>query len=292
MANPVVKFQSWTGTAWNWGIEGPGTPYTELETLRDAWVASVNLNPSQAADPIVKLKGFSDSTNGYRGWVYRIPQVVSAAGKNMYWMNYTSNATSRIWSASATWTDTTDNGGYGDPGNDPDTGSGSYQDSKSWTEVGTSSDYSMLVAYDSTDGEEFFTWGYNLYDDFNQQEAMVIFKDTTGSWQWLSWDGNIFSANHMAYDVDYDRWASRGVSSYMTSTEDSPPVTLRANVGTVHANQVANVVEPRRVWGVAANQNLMYTSYIGDTAAYATHPDGDAYVKVARYGPAVRYTST
>lgn len=287
MPAPVVQFRVWAGTEWDWSVNGPDTPYTELETLRDEWVAQCNLNTTVQPSPILKLKGWNDATGNYKGWVYQFPQAVSARGLSLYYSSYTTSTTARVFGAASHWTDNTNNQGYGSLDSDPQSNAGVYPDSKGWEETGVAgNDYRLMVAYDSTPGQEFFCHGYNLANDDAKQDGLAIFRDRQGAWQFSSFDSKITEMNMSVYDIDHDEQGHDSQSDYnLFSARQDMQTAVVSLPGCFNQGPTL-----RRKYAICANPYLMNTGSLVTCGAWFAHPSGDAVVKMAKYGHCVRYT--
>ena len=299
MSNIQVKLQAWNGQNWDWSLTGPDTPYTELETLRNNWLSQITNNASLSGFAPEILKGSNNSSNQYLGWTVYLPQPNSArnstpgspgSGLGMYWGSYATSTTTRVFACGPVWQNNGQNGGYGEWDPDPSTGEGQYEDTKDWLHVGAlGADYVMTVAWDATDGEEFFSYGWNLAGADNRADSEAIYRDRQGNWQWHSWDSSATTVNCAIYSQENDFYGAKSIANY-ENNDTQPMRTLRTPVA--EAFPEAKRVYPMKTWAIAANQNLLWTNDVtASSGAWAAHPSGDAYIKMAKYGAAVRYTT-
>lgn len=208
---PTIKWQRWEAAAYDWQGTDPTDALPSLEAELDAWIAAINAHAGNAGKQITKMRGAADSTaDNYAGLVLRY----GANGNTEYAYSHygtRGSTSSRSWSIGTGYTDDTSVGGYG-------TISGGMSDtSVSWRKNGYDADW--LVVYDTTEGQEFFSFGPRLGGSSNAyMDGFTIFKSHSANWCFVSADGS--SSSQMAFHY-FDDAVSTGWSGIERSSGDS-----------------------------------------------------------------------
>jgi hypothetical protein len=265
MPNPVGKYKFWDSTTAN----GLGTSANDfwpaLEAEVDAWITAISSNASLAGSVPTKLKGAADSTDASKlGIVLELPHTTDPS---VYVGSYSQSTASLIQVAASTWTDSGANGGYGTFSGTSDT------EGSSWTATGI--DLGIFIAYDTTDGEEFFVAGRWGSDAISRHDPLIIVvRGIAGNWCGTVVD---VTTSGMLF---YDRNISTFVSSSI-STRDGNSITIFGSGSSSTSPSISATSQ-----FVSANPRLL-TTYSGvDTGASFGDAPYTAYV-TAYYGPTV-----
>lgn len=193
---PTSEVQRWSAAAVDWGANSTSTgiSYALNQKLRD-WIAVVNGNASNADKQLLLWKDETSSTSSStQGMVMRVG-FGSGVEDYFHWGVYGDNNTMRV-RASRLWNDDGSNSGYGTL----NTGTDYYFSDTQSRSLNGSRDVDLYIAYDTTEGKEFFVWGFSGLSS-QYEDANGIFKNTFGQWLVFSPD-NTF--NTLTYDVDND----------------------------------------------------------------------------------------
>ena len=186
---PTIKWQRWDSAAYNWLGQNATDALPSLEAELDAWITTVNANASNTGRQLAKVRGYASSTTtNYAGLT-----IEAGANNNAdkgYLQYFSASTTAKKIYAGNTFADDTSNGGYGTvSGGSSDTG-------VSWATSGTEANF--LLVYDTTDGQEFFSFGptFGTTNVTSYQDGFFIFKATNGEWVMDTQDG---SSHHMIH---------------------------------------------------------------------------------------------
>ena len=201
---PVIKWQRWDSASYDWFGTSATDALPSLEAELDAWITAVNGNASNSGRQVTKERGYADSTTAnYAGLVLSCGANGNASKGYLSYGTYGSTSSKRIYSGD-TFADDTSNGGYG-------TISGGTSDtSVSWYTSGQEANW-MLV-YDTTDGQEFFSFGptFGSTPSSTYQDGFFIFKCTDGEWSMVSNDGSSQVHVHYWDDAIGTGWSACG----------------------------------------------------------------------------------
>lgn len=149
----------------------------------DGWIASIGVNPTIIANGQlpVKVRQPSDSTNGgvTNGFGYRFPDTtigLNADGPDYPHLIIHGTETSLVLEVGDEYEDDTQNGGFGNMAATP----GHYSLQSMAGDAGFNNE--AIVAYDTTNGQEFFGAGFRTGNAASKSGAFVVFKDTDGHW--------------------------------------------------------------------------------------------------------------
>ena len=207
---PTIKWQRFEQAVYDWFDTSATGPIPQIESELDAWIASVNANPSNTGRQVNKIKGYADGSGNYLGWVLQV-------GAN----NNTDNGYFGMWSASTTalrgyigrtYTDNASNGGYGTITTNP---YGAQDSSIGYASSGQDADF--LLIYDSTDGKEFFCLGKAMGTATGNMDGFLIYKTTSGEWALGFNDSSTWYGISYFDDVVGTGW----VHPKRTATQDS-----------------------------------------------------------------------
>lgn len=140
----------------------------------DAWITTVNANPSNASRQVTKLRDYTNSTSAnVKGFVIQFGHP-SLSDLVMMFRSIASTSMHLRSSTLADYTDDTSNSGYGNLVN-------GYGNSNAASVMIGSSDSTNWVITNDVDGEEFFFAGW-MTSSTTYQIFMYCFKDTHGEW--------------------------------------------------------------------------------------------------------------
>lgn len=209
---PTIKWQRWDSASYNWFGTAATDALPSLEAELDAWITAVNGNASNSGRQVTKERGYADSTTAnYAGLVISCGANGNADKGYMSYMTAGSTTIKRVYTG-GTYVDDTSNGGYG-------TISGGPSDTSiSWYTSGQEANW-MLV-YDTTDGQEYFSFGPVLGASNNNsyQEGFFIFKCTDGEWSMTSNDGSAQYHIHYWDDAISTGWSTCSRSAVNDTT--------------------------------------------------------------------------
>ncbi len=247
---PTIKWQRWDSASYDWFGTNATDALPALEAELNAWIATVNSNPSNAGRQVTKERGYASSTTAnYAGLV-----ISCGADNNTskgYMMYYTHAGTKRFYFGD-TYTNDASNGGYG-------TVSGGRKDTNvSWYTSGQEA--SWLLVTGTVDGEEYFCFGpsFGSSPSSTYQDGFMIYKCTDGEWSMQTQDGALYGNTHYFDDAISTGWSN-------CSRSDSQPDSAGA--------QFAYSI---RRWGVSAGNvigNSVDPAIDGVRNTYAASPD-------------------
>ena len=164
-----------------------------LQAEVDAWITAVNGNASNTGRQITREKGYQDATVGttgnQKGFVFSAGANSNTEKGYLSWLIGSASDVVTI-TASADWTDDTSNNGYGSFV----TSGGGYNDSSSHMRSGVDIDY--IIAYDTTDGQEFYCQGVNYDNNGSHDGGFTIWKAENGEWVFEGNDGTTYNVLH------------------------------------------------------------------------------------------------
>ena len=197
----VIKQGIWDNATYPWTDQTSAGYMGSIVAEIDNWINAISNNVNITTNGMlpVKVREPSDSTNsGTRnGFGYRFPDITIGSG------NYGPTEpvllvhgieTSLIMEVGDEFEDDTQNNGFGDLGS-----SDGHQSSATMTGVAGFNN-EAIIAYDTTDGEEFIAVGLKLSTASNASRGFLVFKDTDGHWCFVV--GNIA----LAYDNVLNYW--------------------------------------------------------------------------------------
>ena len=183
---PTAEIQRWSAAAVDWGANATSTglSYALNQKLRD-WIAVVNGNAANADKQIEMWKDETSATGStVQGMVLKV-YYNSGVDDNFYWGVYGTN-TSHDVKGAKNWNDNGSSGGYGS-----NSTTGYYFTDNQSKQLAGTVDADMLIAYDTTNDQEFFTWCVtSIGSNTVYQDGNTILKASNGEWFCLSNDGN------------------------------------------------------------------------------------------------------
>lgn len=265
MPNPVGKYKFWDSATAN----GLGTSANDfwpaLEAELDAWISAISSNASLSGAVPTKLKGVADSTNAnFLGFVVELPH---STDPSIYARSYCSSASGIVQSVGQTFVDNGSSGGYGAMSGVADT------EGSTWSATGI--DLGIFLAYDTTDGEEFFIAGRWGSDSLGLHDPLVIMVRGIGG----NWSGTVIDSTTSGMTF-YDRNTSSFVSSTMNTRSGSEMTIFSSATGGTNPG-ISTTSQ-----FVSANPRLLTTSAGNDTGSYFGDAPYTAYA-TAYYGPTV-----
>jgi hypothetical protein len=190
-----VFCQSFASGSWKWTGKEPAGLGMQLDAAFHAFAALVNALPSNASTPLSVIRSHVDATANRWGYTWQLGHPVEPAH---LWFQSDTPATGAIpqgdtqsssnavfgSALASTFTNNTSNSGYGSYSNSTAYGTGlAYLDS---TAAGaTSIGAILLIAQDTTPGQEFFCWALKTHggnDDLHRDCCHALYKSpgTTG----------------------------------------------------------------------------------------------------------------
>ena len=173
-----------------------GSIVTEI----DAWITAIASNASIVANGQlpVKVREPSDSTNSgtNNGFGYRFPDTtigLDADGPTYPTLIVHGIQTDLDMEAGDEFEDDTQNSGFGDQGSNP----GHFSTAAVPGDSGF--DREAIVAYDTTDGQEFIAVGFKLGSGSNDSGGFLVFKDTDGHWCFIMKNAGFAYDNHQGF---------------------------------------------------------------------------------------------
>lgn len=182
---PTAEIQRWSAAAVDWGanVTSTGLSYAINQKLRD-WITVVNGNAANVDKQIEMWKDETTSTSSsYQGMVLKV-YYDSGVDDNFYWGVFGTNTSHSVVGAKA-WNDNGGNAGYGSTST-----SGYYFGDSQTKQLAGTVDADILIAYDTTNDQEFFTWCVtSIGSSSSYQDGNTIMKASNGEWFCLSNDG-------------------------------------------------------------------------------------------------------
>ena len=221
---PVIKYQRWEAASYDIWAEGPTDALPSLEAEVDAWIATVNGNASNTSRQLAKVKGYLDANVGTTG---NLKGFLFSAGANnntefgyLRWLvSNSSNAVSHVTGTNFN-DDGTSNNGYGLL----TTSTGGHTDSSLFIRDGQDVDF--IIAYDTTDGAEFYCEGYNYANSGSYDAGFAIWKAENGEWVFESNDGTSYNVLHYWTDGSGPTGWNNGARSSSAGATSSNSVTI------------------------------------------------------------------
>lgn len=196
----VASYQAFDNATLPWSDQTTSGPIGATVAIIDTWIAAISTNPSIIANGMAptKIKDQNSSTNsgGTNGFVYSFPSSVVGvpAGATQPHLGLYGTETSINVKACNEYTDDATSSGYGSFANAP-----GHLSSTSFT--GDSGyDKQILIAYDTTDGEEFIAVGIRAGAAATDSGGIFAGVDTSGNW--------VMTVNELglAYDTIRSDW--------------------------------------------------------------------------------------
>lgn len=251
----IGKQGIWDNSTYPWSDTTSAGYVGSIVTEINAWITAISGNPSIVANGQlpVQLKGPSDSTDGgvTNGFVYQFPDTtigLDVTGPTYPTLLFEGQATGVSLIIGDEYNDNGSNSGYGSMYTGSGTGRG-HSTSEAWS--GTSNfDREAIIAYDTTDGQEFFAVGTRLGTSSSSTAGFAVFKDTSGHWCFVLEDTGF------AYDNVLGFWTGTA-GSYDTdptvpgNSQYQGPLRLEAAVPTGAANKPNYDGEVQVYWYVA-----------------------------------------
>lgn len=179
----VIKQGIWDNATYPWTDQTSAGLMGSIVTEIDAWITAITSNASIVANGQlpVKVRQPSDSTSGgtRNGFGYQFPDTsigLNADGPTYPTLLVHGTETGLTVEAGDEFEDDTQNDGFGDLGSSP----GHYTLASIPGTSGT--DNEVIVAYDTTDEQEFIAIGFKLGSSNTRSGSVAVFKDTSGHW--------------------------------------------------------------------------------------------------------------
>lgn len=197
----VARYGVWDNATYPWTDQTSAGLMGSIVTEIDAWITAITSNASITANGMlpVKKREPSDSTDGgtTNGFAYEFPDTSIGTGKTGSTYPtlgfYGTETTVRV-EVGDDYQDTTANSGFGDWLSSV----GHLSDTSGPGDAGYSNQ--AIVAYETTDGEEFFAVGLKVGSSVSDEICFIVFKDTDGHWCFIMED------EAFAYDTILDYW--------------------------------------------------------------------------------------
>ena len=174
MPNPVGKYKFWDGASVSMHGGTSDDYWPALEAELDSWITAISGNASMTGQTPIKQKGYADSTatSTHRGFGLELPHPTHPSH---YFASYSYSATARRRYQASTWTDDGGDGGYGSFSGTTNNEAGTFS--------GDGNDTGIFLAYDTTDGEEFFIAGHwDVSSESNHDNLISLMMGTHGGW--------------------------------------------------------------------------------------------------------------
>lgn len=207
----VASYQAFDYATLPWSDQTSAGPIGATVGVIDTWVSAISTNASIIANGMlpVKVKDQNSSTNSGtdNGFVYRFPSsaIGVPAGATQPHLGLFGTETSIKVQACNQYTDNTSSNGYGTFSSFP----GHLSATTFNGDTGFSKE--ILVAYDTTDGEEFIAVGINTGSSSSDSGGFCVGVDTDGNW--------VMTMNEvgLAYDTIRSDWTGS------TGPDDTDP---------------------------------------------------------------------
>lgn len=188
-----VFCQSFAPGSWKWTGKEPAGVGLQLDGAFRAFAALVNALPDNASTPLSVVRSHADATANRWGYTWQLGHPVEPA--HLWFLTETTgtvpqgdtqSSSSAVFGSAlaSTFTNNPSNGGYGSYSNSTAYGTGlAYLDS---TAAGaTAIGAILLIAQDTTPGQEFFCWALKTHggnDDLHRDCCHALYKSpgTTG----------------------------------------------------------------------------------------------------------------
>ena len=179
---------------WKWTSKDPAGVGMQLDGAFRAFATEVNALPGNASTPLSVIRSHADATANRWGYTWQLGHPADPA--HLWFITDSLTAQGETQSSSSamfgsakasTFSDTTGNGGYGTYSNSSGNSTGlAYVDS---TLTGaTSAGAILLIARDTTPGQEFFCWALKTYggnEDLHRDSCHALYK-SPGTLGWNS----------------------------------------------------------------------------------------------------------
>ena len=183
--------QSFAPGSWKLTSKDPAGLGLQLDAAFRAFAAQVNALPGNASTPLSVIRSHADATANRWGYTWQLGHPIEPA--HLWFLTESTTAQGETQSSSSavfgnalasTFTNNTSNGGYGSYNNSSVNSTGlAYVDS---TLTGaTSIGAILLIAQDTTPGQEFFCWALKTHggnDELHRDSCHALYKSpgTTG----------------------------------------------------------------------------------------------------------------
>jgi hypothetical protein len=188
-----VFCQSFAAGSWKWTSKDPSGIGMQLDAAFRAFATTVNANAANATTPLTVVRSHADATANRWGYTWQLGHPSEAA--HLWFITESSTAQGDTQSSSSavfgsalasTYSGSTSNGGYGSYSNSTGNSTGlAYVDTtSSYTSVGAV----LLIAQDTTPGDEFFCWALKTYggnDELHRDSCHALYK-SPGTTGWCS----------------------------------------------------------------------------------------------------------
>jgi len=180
--------------SWKWTGKEPAGVGMQLDAAFRAFAAAVNAHPSNATTPLSVIRSHANATSNRWGFTWQLghpsdPGHVWLITESLTAQGDTQTSSSALfgYAKASTFNDTTSNGGYG-----------TYSNSSGWSTAlayldTTTGAYSsvgaiLLIAQDTTPGQEFFCWALKTFggnEDLHRDSCHALYK-SPGTLGWNS----------------------------------------------------------------------------------------------------------
>jgi len=180
----VVKQGIWPNATFPWSGVNAGDFWPSIVAEIDGWITAISGNASIVANGMVPVKkrDYSSSTNGgtTMGFAYEFPDTsigLNADGPTYpTLLVYVTETGSGQGGFGDKYEDNTGNNGYGQLSTTP-----GHRSTRSIT-VDVGYDRQAIIAYDTTDGQEFLSIGLKLGAADGDTTSFLVAKDMDGRW--------------------------------------------------------------------------------------------------------------
>ena len=187
-----VFCQSFPAGSWKWTSKDPAGIGMRLDAAFRSFAAIVNALPSNATTPLSVVRSHADATASRWGYTWQLGHPVEPAHlwfltESITAQGDTQSSSSAVFgnALASTFTNNTSNGGYGSYSNSVVTYTGlAYLDStlSGATAIGAI----LLIAQDTTPGQEFFCWALKTHggnDELHRDCCHALYKSPgTNGW--------------------------------------------------------------------------------------------------------------
>jgi hypothetical protein len=179
---------------WKWTSKDPAGIGMQLDGAFRAFATEVNALPGNASTPLSVIRSHADATANRWGYTWQLGHPADPAHlwfitESLTAQGETQSSSSAMFGSAkaSTFSDTTGTGGYGTYSNSSANSTGlAYVDS---TLTGaTSAGAILLIARDTTPGQEFFCWALKTYggnEDLHRDSCHALYK-SPGTLGWNS----------------------------------------------------------------------------------------------------------
>jgi hypothetical protein len=188
-----VFAQLFSPGSWKWTGKDPAGVGLQLDGAFRAFAAAVNANPGNGDIPLAVIRSHANATSSRWGYTWQLGHPVEPAhlwfiSESLTAQGESQSSYSAVFGSAlaSTFSNTTSNGGYGSYSNSTADSTGlAYLDTTSGnTAVGAI----LLIARDTTPGQEFFCWTLKTYggnEDLHRDSCHALYK-SPGTMGWNS----------------------------------------------------------------------------------------------------------